>query len=833
LQSKKRKLTKKKILKVFFYFLTFIFILSFFIFPLTSCQLNESTVSTILNLRKDNDESPIENKNIKNESKSISNNSSLTEDDLKKIDQYVSNISIEDGIGQLLMVGIPADVLNYQNNKYLEEVICDLEIGNVFANTYNYFNPKFNQKGNENIFLSSVISFHNYLQNLTQKTKIKIPLLVGANFEGQDYSSINQVLIQPPSELSLGSIQDGKILRYIGRLIGNQLRLIGINLLFGPVLDIDLTEQGQYSKNILNRSYGSNPERISKTASYYITGLKESGIGVIGKHYPGFGFINESETNDGIAIYTGNISDFYNNLIPFQNTRSKLDGVMTAHLKVAFDNSNQILTFSKKFITDILKSGNEVSFETGNIKGINYSDQIVVTDDLSNMDEIIRYMNDAQKTYSQIAIEAFDAGHDLILYSHVEIPGQSKKGKYGSFTLEELSKVKDALINHIKSSKTLENQFRQSLKKIIILKAKLNKNYNFTTEQLIEGSIVWNTSNFNNFGKIVNPDFLKEINLSKGEDLIKQAIDLSAIEISKNTNYNLSELNNNERISFYVDKDSINLFEDRFKNKFPLSNFRPISRNKEVSEYNDLINDINIRIKKDDLIIYTLNSIDDANILDRVRLNNDEKLLSKLIIIVHNTPKFLNYYFFYKSTVLGTLTNHPLSYITDLDFLSGILKLNPIKCLPINLGVNNSYYVVNSSDFNLDYADEFEPINYFATQKEKELQTEVNNLITYKDLYNKLDLEHKDLEEKYNASITKNNNFEQKNELLNISLNRYKKAIFAALPVISAMLVLQIIIYYKLKKKIADTNKLRQLLDLVGIISLIATLIFGILSLIK
>ena len=194
---------------IVFKLLIFFIIISLFlvIIQIVACQENiEVGQEEIIN---DNIKEIANNKTeIKtNQSYDISekNPNKLSEDELETINNYVKTISIEDGIGQLLMVGVPADIHNFENNPNLKTLICDLGIGNLSMNTYNYYNDIYYEEENKYQFLSKVINFHNYLQKLTIDSKTQLPLLLGLNYEDPCYSSIQQVLIQAPSALTLAS----------------------------------------------------------------------------------------------------------------------------------------------------------------------------------------------------------------------------------------------------------------------------------------------------------------------------------------------------------------------------------------------------------------------------------------------------------------------------------------------------------------------------------------------------------------------------------------------------------------------------------------------------
>src|SRR5690606_6247396 len=72
----------------------------------------------------------------------------------------------------------------------------------------------------------------------------------------------------------------------IGRIIGSELREVGVDLSFTPVLDIDWGESGV----IGDRAFHSDPRVVAMLARCLSHGLLLAGMGNCGKHFPGHGF---------------------------------------------------------------------------------------------------------------------------------------------------------------------------------------------------------------------------------------------------------------------------------------------------------------------------------------------------------------------------------------------------------------------------------------------------------------------------------------------------------------------------------------------------------------
>jgi beta-N-acetylhexosaminidase len=73
----------------------------------------------------------------------------------------------------------------------------------------------------------------------------------------------------------------------IGWCIGAELRAIGIDLAFAPVLDLDFG----VSSIIGDRAFAADPDAVARLAGACLHGLRKAGMAATGKHFPGHGGI--------------------------------------------------------------------------------------------------------------------------------------------------------------------------------------------------------------------------------------------------------------------------------------------------------------------------------------------------------------------------------------------------------------------------------------------------------------------------------------------------------------------------------------------------------------
>lgn len=77
--------------------------------------------------------------------------------------------------------------------------------------------------------------------------------------------------------------------RSLGWLMAVQLRQVGVDLSFAPVLDLNRGVSGV----IGDRAFAREPAAVTALAIAWISGMKEAGMAAVGKHFPGHGSIAE------------------------------------------------------------------------------------------------------------------------------------------------------------------------------------------------------------------------------------------------------------------------------------------------------------------------------------------------------------------------------------------------------------------------------------------------------------------------------------------------------------------------------------------------------------
>ena len=136
-----------------------------------------------------------------------------------------------------------------------------------------------------------------------------------------------------------------------GWLMAVELRAVGVDFSFAPVLDLDYG----VSEVIGDRSFHRDPATVTAVAKAYIQGMKRAWMPAVGKHFPGHGAV-EVDSHLGLPKDTRHYEDMLqSDMLPFrQLCNSELAGIMPAH--IVYEKSDQLPAgFSPFWIQEVLR----------------------------------------------------------------------------------------------------------------------------------------------------------------------------------------------------------------------------------------------------------------------------------------------------------------------------------------------------------------------------------------------------------------------------------------------------------------------------------------------
>jgi len=231
------------------------------------------------------------------------------------------------------------------------------------------------------------------------KSYSDLPFIMSTDQEGgsvqrlQLLTDVNPVYV--PFMNKLGIMNDEGVSYEVGKVIAEEVRTLGINLVFAPVLDVFSNPENTV---IGNRSFGSDTDIVSRMALSVSKGLEDNGVISTFKHFPGHGDTSV-DSHISLPIVNKSYEELLNlELIPFKNAiNSGAKMIMTAHIALPnITGDNTPSTMSKKIITEILR------------EDLGYGG-IIISDAL-NMKALTNNYSD-----EEIYIKTVDAGVDILL----------------------------------------------------------------------------------------------------------------------------------------------------------------------------------------------------------------------------------------------------------------------------------------------------------------------------------------------------------------------------------------------------------------------------------
>ncbi len=244
-----------------------------------------------------------------------------------------------------------------------------------------------------------------------------IPLFVALEQDGGGpaYAEITSGLTPQPSPMALGATWSAADALAMGRVVGAELSALGINLLLGPPLDV-LAQPDPDGGDAGVRAFGGDPYWVGAIAGAFVRGLREGSAGHLAvalKHFPGEGGLRrDSDTIDKSLDQFQRIDlapYFALMKIPEGETRPLADAAMTTHARIRgfrdLRERTDPISIDEATLTTLL--------QLPEIAAWRESGGVMVSGSLGA--DALRRFYDPTFPAEQIALEAFLAGHDLLI----------------------------------------------------------------------------------------------------------------------------------------------------------------------------------------------------------------------------------------------------------------------------------------------------------------------------------------------------------------------------------------------------------------------------------
>jgi len=179
----------------------------------------------------------------------------------------LDELTLDEKIGQLFVVGAPGVFMSASSPAYarLLHHVRDNHVGGFIW------------------FMSNVYETAELTRHLQAESRV--PLLLSADLEAGIGMRFNDTTFWP-SAMAVAATGDPSLAEAEGRVTAEEARALGVNHILAPVVDVNIDPDNPV---INTRSFGEDPNDVSRYAAAFIRGVQSEHVLACAKHFPGHG----------------------------------------------------------------------------------------------------------------------------------------------------------------------------------------------------------------------------------------------------------------------------------------------------------------------------------------------------------------------------------------------------------------------------------------------------------------------------------------------------------------------------------------------------------------
>jgi beta-N-acetylhexosaminidase len=338
-------------------------------------------------------------------------------------------MTLEERIGQILFIGLPGTDTSDEAARLLDEI----QPGGVILFDRNIESPQ------------QVAEL-----NAAIRSRSRILPFISIDEEGGRVDRLKKIGHPLPSARELRQTDDTSLCGRQGELTAEMLRLLGLNMNFAPVLDLEVYPEADNA--LKARYFGSTTAEVIRFAGAYLEGLQRGGLVGCGKHFPGLGD-SQVDSHDTLPTVTRSPEQMRaEDLRPYvelgNRLTSRMNVVMVAHAYyTAFDGQDRIpASISSNVVTTLLRE--EIEF-----RGLALSDDM-------EMGAITGHLD-----FAESCVRAVEAGEDMILVCQ---------------TPDKVREAFEALVRAARDGRITSNRRKRCLDRIARVKSELATSGQYT-----------------------------------------------------------------------------------------------------------------------------------------------------------------------------------------------------------------------------------------------------------------------------------------------------------------------------------------------------------------
>ncbi|WP_294157850.1 glycoside hydrolase family 3 protein [uncultured Selenomonas sp.] len=298
----------------------------------------------------------------------------------EKADAIVSEMSLTEKIGQMVMIGVHGTDITDDSRSMLRQ----FHIGGVILFDRNLESAEQTK--------ALVAHLQDYAQG--EEAHQKVPLFIAIDEEGGDVVRGKSFLTPPPSQQEIGQTGDPAQAGASAERTARALRALGINVNFAPVADVGSPDR---------RSYAKDAAMVSAFVDQAANGYESEGIFYALKHFPGIGKGRVDSHKEVSTVDASKATLEAEDLVPFRDTIASRAPenyfILVSHLIYPALDPDHSASLSKNIMTDLLR--NEMGYNG-----------IIITDDME-MGAVANHV-----PYRKLGVLAVQAGADIVMICH-------------------------------------------------------------------------------------------------------------------------------------------------------------------------------------------------------------------------------------------------------------------------------------------------------------------------------------------------------------------------------------------------------------------------------
>src|ERR1700694_909995 len=338
------------------------------------------------------------------------------------------SLPLEQQIGQFFFIGLPGTELDEETRALIDEI----KPGGI-------------------ILFGRNVEAAEQVRRLLDGARAMLPVapLCGIDQEGGLGDRLRNIFPPMPSARAIRQHGDLSGARTLGRITGQVLLMLGLDINFAPVMSIITQERSQLTNGLYSRSFGSSPGEVLGYTTVYMRGLQATGVLGCLKHFPGIGAGAVDSHIEMPLVPLTHADLMAQDLAPyielFQRADDRVRVVMVSHggfpnIDIKKGTTGGLIepaSISLRVVTQLLRQ--ELGYK-----------HLVVTDDLE-MGAIAKHCE-----IEVAAVRAFHAGEDMLLICA---------------TPETIRRGYRALLKAAREGKVTEKRIQTSLKRVAATKA--------------------------------------------------------------------------------------------------------------------------------------------------------------------------------------------------------------------------------------------------------------------------------------------------------------------------------------------------------------------------